>query len=137
MIREPRPPAPLFKLAHPPIYVCHPNRLTCRYGHVRRDYRECATQQDQRRLDGHLFRRCDECGSCYLGVFYALRGKDCKAIVHCYEISPEQLSWWNTEEGASFPLDEEQPTPHMLHLLGYEPNYRPTNPATNRPTPRS
>lgn len=129
------PPVPLSPLSQgAPIWVCHPNLLHCQHRHVRKHHRE-GGHYDQRRIDGHLFAKCDTCESCYLGVFYSARGGS-GAIVHCYAISEAQWRWWNGPDGINVELDEHQPTQHLLALLGYNPMFSPTNPLTGRPQPR-
>lgn len=133
-----RPPVPALKppmnpariVGPPPVWACHPNRMHCNREHIRRTHRE-GHHLDQRRLDGHLFALCDECGCCYVGVFHS--GPRMKPIAYCYQISREQYDWWQSDAGVDFELDEDQETLHLLHLLGYNPFYRPTNPRTGRP----
>lgn len=125
------PPLPRFVATGMPIWICDPNHLHCRHGHVRRTYKE-GHHSDLHRLEGPAFYRCDECGNCYLAVFYARPDP----AVHCYEISDDQWRWWyGTPEGRDFELDKYQPLQHLLFLLGYNPHYRPTNPRTLRPMP--
>jgi hypothetical protein len=114
-----------------PVWVCSPNRLHCAREHVRRSFKEGGSY-DQRRIDGHVFAKCDECGECYVAVFHSRPDP----IAYCYAISDAQWRWWNSAEGVDYELDERQPTQHLLHLLGFNRYYRPTNPATLRPTPR-
>lgn len=126
------PPAPPFSITKAPIWVCEPNRLHCRHEHVRKNYKHGA-HMDARRLEGPAFFKCDECKEAYLAVFYHQPNR----TVHCYAISDEQWQWWYGPEGGDFDLDAKQPTQHLLFLLGYNPYYLPTNPLTNRPTPRT
>jgi hypothetical protein len=128
------PPGPAVAMRDPPVWVCHPNRLACQRGHVRRHHRE-GFHLDQRRLDGHIFAKCDECPSHFLGVAHAARG-GAGGIIYCYAITETQWRWWNSPQGVAFELDEEQETLHLLYLLGYHDRYSPTHPTTGRPSRR-
>jgi hypothetical protein len=104
-----------------PIWYCSPNELKCQVGHVRKHFKE-GFHLDQRRIDGHLFYKCDTCKRTALGVVYSRPS----AIVHCYAISEAQFAFWisTTDDELEPPLEEDHETEDLLYRLGYNPTYQ-------------
>lgn len=113
---------PTTLAGRPPIWYCHPNEITCRYGHVRRHARE-GFHLDQRRVDGHLFVGCDQCQPTTF-AFGIITSRPSPRI-EFYAITKAQYDEWiNTADDAlELPLDEGRETLDLLHRLGYNPTF--------------
>lgn len=105
-----------------PMWLCHPQEVKCKHGHLRKEYKT-GMVWDQRRVDGHVFVACQTCTptTYAFGVIHSRPSP----IIHFYEITkPEYDFWLNTTDDELEPaLDEGRETQDILHRLGYNPTF--------------
>lgn len=105
----------------PRIWVCDPRFIMCNDEHLYM-FRDKGMDRDHRRLEGHEFFRCRECGP--ETFFFAVFSTSPDPHTVCYAISEESWKEWMNR-------DDVFSTREMLYLLrdpdgkSLNPNYVP------------
>ena len=102
---------------YPPMWVRHPNYLTCQREHLYRHYEEENGAADYSRMAGYLFKRCKDCGTFALFIFSTSPAP----TAYGYALTQEQYDYWRQQDYDA----DSMPPAELLYRLGYNPSYQP------------